>query len=128
MTLLPKHAVSRRLAALWLLACAVTLGIMLVRVGLHEGDRSALSTLVPMYWLSLPLGHVGVMAGVDIRTQLHVAGTPPGILAEGLYLWLVLGILGYAQWFLLLPLIARGCQRLLQLVFNRDAVKNRPTR
>ncbi len=126
MTLLPVHPASRRLAALWLLACAATLVVMLVRVGMHEGDRSALAALVPMYWLSLPLGHVGVMTGIDIRTALYVGGTAPGILAEGLYLWLVLGLLGYAQWFLLLPLVARKCQQLLRFVFDRDAAKNRP--
>ena len=128
MIFLPKHPASRRVAALWLLACLATLVIMLLRPGLYEGDRSALSTLVPMYWLSLPLGHAGVLAGIDIRTALYLAGAAPGILAEGLYLWLVLAVLGYVQWFLLLPLIARKCQQLLHFLFNRDAAKDRPAR
>ena len=126
--MLPRHPASRRVAALWLLACLATLVVMLLRPGLYEGDRSALSTLVPLYWLSFPLGHVGVMEGIDIRTALYVAGAAPGILAEGLYMWLVLALLGYAQWFLLLPLIARACQQLLQLLFNREAAKNDPGR
>jgi hypothetical protein len=128
MTLLPKHPASRRVAALWLLACLATLVVMLLRPGLYEGDRNALSTLVPLYWLSLPLGHVGVLAGIDIRTALYVAGTAPGIPAEGLFMWLVLAVLGYVQWFLLLPLIARKCQQLLQFLFNRDAANDRPAR
>ena len=111
---------------LWLLVSLATLLVMLLRPGVYAGDRSALSTLVPLYWLSLPLGHVGVMEGIDIRTALYVAGAAPGILAEGLYLWLVLSLLGYVQWFLLLPRIARACQQLLQCLFNRDAAKNRP--
>ena len=126
MTLLPKHRASRRVAALWLLACAASLVLMLLRLGLNGDDRNALTMLVPMYFLSLPLGHAGLMVGIDIRTALYVAGTTPGILAEGLFLWLVLGLLGYAQWFLLLPLVARKCQQLLHFLFNRDAEKNRP--
>jgi hypothetical protein len=128
MNFLPKHPASCRVAALWLLACLATLIVMLLRPGLYEGDRSTLTTLVPIYWLSLPLGHVGVMAGIDIRTALHVAGSPPGLLAEGLYLWLVLSMIGYAQWFLLLPLVARKCRQFLHFLFNRDAAKNRPAR
>jgi hypothetical protein len=126
MNWLPRHPASRRLAALWLLVCVVSLVLMLLRLGLNDGERNALATLVPMYFLSLPLGHAGLMAGIDIRTALHVSGTPPGILAEGLYLWLVLGLLGYAQWFLMLPLVARKGQQLLHFLFNRDAAKNRP--
>ena len=126
MNFLPRHPASRRVAALWLLGCMATLIVMLLRPGLYEGDRSALTILVPMYWLSLPLGHAGVMAGIDIRTALYLSGTPPGILAEGLYLWLVLGVCGYVQWFLLLPLVARKGQQLLHFLFNRDAVKKRP--
>jgi hypothetical protein len=128
MTLLPNHSASRRVAALWLLACLATLVVMLVRLGLNGGDRNALATLVPMYFLSLPLGHAGVLAGIEIKTALYVAGIAPGILAEGLFLWLVLGVIGYAQWFLLLPLVARKCQQLLQFLFNRDSAKNRPAR
>ncbi len=126
MKFLPTHPASRHLAAVWLLVCVVSLVLMLLRLALNGGDRIALSTLVPMYWLSLPLGHVGVMTGIDIRTALYVAGTPPGILAEGLYLWLVLGVIGYGQWFLLLPLVARKCQQLLHFLFNRDAARKRP--
>lgn len=128
MTLLPNHPASRRVAALWLLACTATLIVMLLRTGLNEGDRAALSALVPMYWLSLPLGHVGVMTVIDIRTALYLAGMAPGILAEGLLLWLALGVLGYVQWFLLLPLSARMCQQLLQYLFNRDAARSGPAR
>lgn len=128
MILLPTHPASRRVAVLWLLVCLVTLAVMLLRPGLYEGDRNALAVLVPMYYLSLPLGHAGVMAGVDIRTALYLGGMAPGILAEGLFLWLVLGVLGYVQWFLLLPLVARKCQQLLHFLFNRDAAKNRPAR
>lgn len=126
--MLPRHSASRRIAALWLLACLAMLVVMLLRPGLYDGDRNALSTLVPLYWMSLPLGHVGVMAGIDIRTALYLAGAAPGIPAEGLFMWLVLAVLGYVQWFLLLPLIARKCQQLLQFLFNRGAAKDRLAR
>ena len=121
MSLLPRHRVSRRVAAIWLFLCVAILVMTLARVALHEGDRSALTTLVPLYWMSLPLGHVGIMAIIDIRTALYVAGAMPGLLVEGFASWLVLATLGYAQWFLLLPLVARGCQKVLQFLFNRDA-------
>jgi hypothetical protein len=120
-SLLPRHRVSRRIAAAWLFVCFALLVVTLARVALHEGDRSALNTLVPLYWLSLPLGHAGIMAVIDIRTALYVSGTVPGLLVEGLASWLALTTLGYAQWFLLLPLVARGFQKVLQLLFNRDA-------
>ena len=128
MRLSPKHPASRRVAALWLLACAATLVVMLLRADLHADDRTALSTLVPLYWLSLPLGHAGVVAVIRIRTALYLSGIPPAIPAEGLLLWFALGVLGYVQWFLLLPLVARKCQQLLQFLFDRDAAKNRPAR
>jgi hypothetical protein len=73
--------------------------------------------------MSLPLGHAGIMAIIDVRTALYVAGAMPGLIVEGFASWLVLAVLGYAQWFLLLPLVARGCQKTLQLLFNRDATR-----
>lgn len=128
MSLLPRHRVSRRIAAAWLFFCVATLVVTLARVALHEGDRSALTTLVPLYWLSLPLGHAGIMAIIDVRTALYVAGAMPGLLVEGFASWLVLAVLGYAQWFLLLPLVARACQKALQLLFNRDSARREPSR
>lgn len=125
MRFLPVHPASRRVALLWLLGCAATLAVLLLRPSLHAGDRSALTALVPMYWLSLPLGHAGVLAVIKLRTELYVAGMAPGIATEGLLLWFALGALGYAQWFLLLPLVARKCQQLSQFLFNRDAGKTR---
>lgn len=128
MSLLPRHSASRRAAWLWLLACIVTLAVMLLRPGLYEGDRNALAALVPLYFLSLPLGHAGVLADIQIRTALYLAGAAPGMLAEGVLQWLTLAVLGYVQWFLLLPLIARKCQQALQFLFNRDGAKGRAGR
>lgn len=124
MNWVPRHSVSRRLAALWLLTCLASLAVMLARPGLYEGDRHALAALVPMYYLTLPLGHAGVLAGIEIKTALYVAGAAPGILAEGLFLWAALGVLGYAQWFVLLPLAARKCQQLLHFLFSRESAKD----
>jgi hypothetical protein len=42
--------------------------------------------------------------------------------------WMALGALGYAQWFVLLPLVARKCQQLLQFLFNRETAKGGPAR
>lgn len=116
------------MAAVWVLVCALTLLVMVVRVELHEGDRSALAALVPLYWLSLPLGHAGVLAVIKIKTALYLSGIVPGVPAEGTMSWLLLGVLGYAQWFLLLPLVARKCQQLLQHFFNREQAKGGASR
>lgn len=128
MSLLPKHRVSRRIAIAWLIGSCVTLLVTLARVALHEGDRSALAVLVPLYWLSLPLGHAGMLMVIEARTALYVSGTATGLLVEGLASWLMLAALGYAQWFLLLPLLARMCQQMLQFLFNREAARNGRTR
>jgi hypothetical protein len=124
--LLPRHRVSRRLAVAWLVICGTTLALMLARLALHADDRGSLASLVPLYWLSLPLGHAGMLAFIKVRTALYLSGAAPGLVIEGLMQWITLAILGYAQWFLLLPFLARKCQLALQFLFNRDAVKRGP--
>jgi hypothetical protein len=98
---------------LWLLASAVMLAATLLRADIHGSERSALVYLTPLYWLSFPLGHAGVIAGIELRLGLYLDyGYTPSILAEGLYLWASLTALGYGQWFLLLPWISRKCRQL----------------
>ena len=89
---------------LWLVASATLLVVTLLRPDVHGGDRTALVWLTPLYWLSFPLGHLGVLAGIQLRLQLYLGlNIVPSILAEGLFLWTVLTVLGYLQWFVLLP-------------------------
>ena len=120
----PRHRVTRIAAVVWLLASAVMLIVTLLRPDIDGGDRTALVYLTPLYWLSFPLGHLGVLAGIELRLQLYLhSNMVPSILAQGLFLWTALTVLGYCQWFILLPWVADGCRRLSRFLFNRDAAR-----
>jgi hypothetical protein len=123
-TFVPRHHLTRVAAALWLLASLVLLIVTLLRPDVHGSDRAALAYLTPLYWLSFPLGHLGVLAGIQLRLELYlVLDFVPSILAEGLFLWSALTVVGYIQWFVLLPWIADGCRQLSRFLFNRDAAR-----
>jgi hypothetical protein len=124
MTLVPRQPWMRLVATAWLLASFLLLTFTLLRPDISGNDRAALVYLTPLYWLSLPLGHVGVIAGIRIRLELYLElDFVPSILAEGLYLWAALTVLGYLQWFVLLPFLARMCRRLARFLFNRDTAR-----
>lgn len=114
----------RLVATVWLLASVLMLTVTLLRPDISGNDRAALVYLTPLYWLSFPLGHVGVIGGIRIRLELILElDFVPSILAEGLYLWAALTVLGYLQWFVLLPFIARKCRQLSDFLFRRDAAR-----
>ncbi len=109
----PRHPVMRVMAALWLLAAFAMLIAMLLRAEIGPNDRAALSTLVPLYFLSLPSGHLAVLALTKLKIELYVtSGEVLSIFSEGLALWAALTLLGYLQWFVLLPWLARGARHL----------------
>ncbi len=113
MTLFPRHRVLRIVAAVWLLAAVAMLVITLLRPELQADERRALSSLVPLYFMSFPLGHLGLEALIRLKVELYVANEfVPGIFPEGVWLWTLLTVLGYVQWFLLPPLIASAIRRL----------------
>lgn len=123
-TLLPRHHLTRIAATLWLLASLVLLVVTLLRPDIHGSERAALVYLTPLYWLSFPLGHLGVMAGIRLRLELYLSyNLVPSVFAEGLFLWTALTVLGYLQWFVLLPWIAGACRQLSRFLFNRDAAR-----
>jgi hypothetical protein len=124
MTLFPRHPVMRLVATAWLLASVVMLTLTLLRPDISGNDRSALVYLTPLYWLAIPLGHVGVMAGIELRLRLYLDfDFVPSILSEGLYLWTALTMLGYLQWFVLLPRVAQKCRQLSDFLFKRDTAR-----
>ena len=124
MALFPRSPGMRLVATAWLLASVVMLALTLLRPDISGNDRSALVYLTPLYWLSFPLGHVGVIAGIEIRLELYLNfNFVPSILTEGLYLWTALTALGYAQWFLVLPLVAQKCRQLARFLSNRDPAR-----
>jgi len=122
--MLPRNPKVRLVAIAWLLVAMVLVTVTLLRPETQANDRAALSTLVPLYFMSFPLGHLGVLALGKLRLVLIVDfGVMPGIFAEGLAMGVVLTALGYAQWFVVLPWIARRCAQLARLLFKRDAAR-----
>ena len=122
--MLPRNPKVRIVAIAWLLVAMVLVTVTLLRPETQANDRAALSTLVPLYFMSFPLGHLGVLALGKLRLVLIVDfGVMPGIFAEGLAMGVVLTALGYAQWFVVLPWIARRCAQLARLLFKRDAAR-----
>jgi hypothetical protein len=122
--LLPQHPVIRLVATAWLLASVVLLTVTLLRPDITGNDRAALVYLTPLYWLSFPLGHAGVLAGIRVRLELYLElNFVPSILSEGLYLWTVLTALGYLQWFVLLPVLAQKCRQLADVLSRRSPAR-----
>lgn len=108
----------------WLLASVAMLLFTLTRPGIGMNDRAALSGLVPLYFLSLPLGHLGLVALGKLKLGLYAASRPvPGIFCEGLMLWCALTALGYLQWFVLLPWVTRKCRRLADFLSKRNLAR-----
>ena len=121
MTLLPRHPASRIAATLWLLACVAFLLWTLLKPDLYTEERSALSRLVAVYFLGFPSAHIAVMAVGKIKLALYLnAGFEPSILSECLSLWTAMVVLGYFQWFILLPWLARKLWHTCNAFFNRN--------
>jgi len=120
MTLVPRHPVLRIVATAWLIASAVLLVVTLLRPEVGLNDRAALSGLVPLYFISFPLGHLGLLALGKLKLELYVTSQfVPSIFSEGLMLWAALTALGYLQWFVLLPWVSRLCLRLAGFLSKR---------
>jgi hypothetical protein len=106
--------------AVWLLAAVALLVTSLARPEMQADERAALSTLVPLYWMSFPLGHAGVAALSGLKLELYAgSGTVLGMHEEGLLLWSALTVLGLLQWFVLLPWVARGLRQLADFLSRR---------
>lgn len=107
-------------AVIWLLAAIVVLVVTLLRPEIPANDRAALSSLVPLYFLSFPLGHAGVLALGWLKVKLYVnSGMVLGIFSEGLILWGALTVIGWLQWFVILPWLVRKSRQLADFLFNR---------
>lgn len=110
---LPRHRLARYAAAAWALACAASLAAFLLHPAAAAGGRAALATLVPLYLIGMPSSHAGMAAIIELRMQIYVDGGALAVATEGVVLWVLLALLGYLQWFVLLPGLARLTQRLL---------------
>ena len=112
-SLFPRHRVLRIAAVIWLVLAAALLVVMLLRPEMQAGERRALSVLMPLYFMSLPLGHAGLLAVGRLKVELYWNNEfVPAVFTEGMVLWILLMLLGYVQWFLLLPMISGRIRRL----------------
>ena len=124
MTLLPRHPASRVAAKLWLLACLLFLLLTLSQGGLYANQRNAMALMVPVYFFAFPSAHIAVVAISKIKLALYLnSGFEASILSECLYLWTFMVVLGYLQWFVFLPWLARRCWQLCALLVNRRTVR-----
>lgn len=124
MTLLPRHRITRFIAILWLLVCLAFLALTLLQNNLYANERSALAVMVPVYFLSFPGGQIALIAISKIKLALYFsAGFSPSILSEGVFLWTFTVVLGYLQWFVLLPWVSRICWRLSTALFRSQRVR-----
>ena len=122
MPLFPLHAVSRIAAMLWTSACLVLLVITLLQSDLYSNERSALAMIVPVYFLAFPSGHIAVVAIAKLKLALYMStGFEPSILAECVMWWTLAVVLGYVQWFMLLPWVARKCWQWCSTLANRGS-------
>ena len=124
MTVFPRHPLLRVVATAWLLVAAVLLLVTLLRPEIGLNERTALSSLVPLYFLSFPFGHAGVMALNRLKVDLYVGyHFVPGIFTEALMLWAALAVLGYAQWFVVLPWVARKSRQFTDFLLRRHLAR-----
>lgn len=120
MRLIPRHPVLRAVATACLLAAVVMLAFTLLRPEMQAGDRAALASLVPLYFFCFPLGHAAVAALSSLKVELYAgSGYVLGLHAEALILWAALTALGWVQWFVLLPWLARRCRQLTDFLSRR---------
>jgi len=123
-TLFPPGRLLRWLAVVWLLAAVTLLALMLMRPELEADQRRALSTLVPLYFMSFPLGHAGLLACNKIKLALWFDSEfVPAIFTEGVFLWVFLTVLGYAQWFVLVPWVSGRLRQLYRILFTRGTAR-----
>ena len=124
MSLFPHHPVSRGAAALWFLACLTFLALTLLQAGLYVNDRNAFAMMVPVYFLAFPFGHIAVLAIARIKLGLYMnGGLEPDLLAECLMLWTCTVVLGYLQWFIFLPWLARKCWQVCGVLSRRNSTR-----
>ena len=117
MSLVPRHRVGRYAAAAWALACAISLAAFLLLPAV-AGSRTPLTMFVPLYLTGTPSSHAAMLTVNELRLRIYLDGGTLGLAAEGIMLWTLLTVLGYLQWFVVLPRLVRLTQKLLARWFN----------
>jgi len=106
MTVLPSSLVGKILASIWIAACAGVLIFAFVNRDIKDTDVVVLSA---MLFLTLPTGmaFIGIVSLIAMTLDSILGVTLPGGFIENLVVWVPMTILGYVQWFLLLPAMFR---------------------
>ena len=119
MAFLPRHPVTRIAAIAWLSVCLAFLAMTLLQHSLYANERSALAVMVPVYFFSFPVGHIALTIISKIKLALYLSAEfSPSILSEGVFLWTLSVVLGYVQWFVMLPWLTRKCWQLSGALFR----------
>jgi hypothetical protein len=105
LNVLPTSRVGRVLAYIWLGACVAVLIFAYAQRAVHDMPE-AFGWL--MLALSCPLGLVAVpIVGISWSALLSAMGLQYQPFRDELPIWLIAVVVGYWQWFVLIPSIAR---------------------
>ncbi len=103
--LLPASPIGRSLACAWLAACLAVLFFTYAKRGVHDMPE-AFGWLMNI--LSFPLGLIAMaIAGALNSALLGAIGVQYQPFRDELPLWLVAIVVGYCQWFVDVPFVAR---------------------
>ena len=103
--MLPSSPFGRALALAWLLACAAALLFAYEQRGVHD---MPLALLVFMAARSFPLGLVVLpVVGTIWPTVVSTFGSSYVPFCDELPLWLAAVVVGYWQWFIVIPRLAQ---------------------
>ena len=103
--LLPASLIGRSLACTWLSACLAVLLFAYAKRGVHDMPQ-AFGWLMNI--LSFPLGLIAMAITGALNSALMGAiGVPYQPFRDELPLWLAAVVVGYCQWFVVVPFVAR---------------------
>lgn len=102
MTILPSSLAGKILASIWITACVSVPIFAFVNRDIKDTDIVVISA---MLFLTFPAGiaYVGLVTLVLMALDSLLGVTPSGGFIFNFVVWVPMAILGYAQWFLLLP-------------------------
>ncbi len=108
--LIPRSRLGRALALLWLLPCFALLAFAHIQRGIH--DMPVAFTWLLIMW-TFPAGLVLVVPAAILARALApvLVGVPYNPIVESLVSWLLMVPAAYAQWFVLVPALARHWRR-----------------
>jgi hypothetical protein len=108
--LIPKSRIGKVLATVWLMSCVAVLVFGFVQRDIHD---MPIAFTWFLFFLSFPIGSVAVaVIGYLTGAVTLEFGLNYYPFWNELPMWVTGVIVGYLQWFVVVPLIARGFKRL----------------